>query len=60
MKDSIVNEVGQTALALMNLIQWGVIQMLANPLWFIGFIGLLIVQNNNLELQVGKVFKAKA
>ena len=60
MKDRIIDEMGQTALAFMDLVQWGIIQMFKNPIYFIGLVGLLIVQNNDLEVQVGKIFKAKA
>lgn len=60
MKDEMANELGQTFVAVMDLIQWGIVQMLRNPIYFIGLIGLLIVQNNSLELQIGKLFKAKA
>lgn len=60
MKEEMVSELGQTFIAIMDLIQWAIIQMFKNPIYFIGLIGLLIVQNNNLELQFGKLFKAKA
>lgn len=51
----IVDELGQSAVAGMDLMQWGVIQMMRNPIFFIGLIGLLIVQNNNIKLKVGKL-----
>ncbi len=51
----IVDELGQSAVAGMDLFQWGVIQMMRNPLFFVGLIGLLIVQNNNIKLKVGKM-----
>lgn len=56
----IVDELGQTAVMGMDLLQWGALQMIKNPIYFMVLIVLLIVQKNDLELQVGKVFKAKA
>lgn len=51
----VIDELGQSAVAGMNLFQWGVIQMMRNPLFFVGLIGLLVVQNNNIKLKVGKL-----
>lgn len=52
---TVIEELGESAVAAMDLFQWGVIQMMRNPLFFVGLIGLLIVQNNNIKFKLGKL-----
>ena len=60
MSDSLWKEIEVTALAVLDFVQYGLYQLIRNPMVLISMILLIVVQKNDLEVQVGKMFKAKA